>query len=475
MKPRQLIIVLISLLLIASVLLNIFPASATITTKTTPDVYFGVDMGYGTDVAGAKSLIDQVSSFTNFFVLGASAISNNLTQLNQTLQYAFDKDMYFMSFPPLLYTLNLSPPFAVPNATQAWLDYTKACWGNHYVGLLYPYEDEPGGHQLDLVSGGNSYRPANITNPPVNITYVDAESQFMDSVWFMDLNRTKIVTGYPVFTSDYALYYFDYKAGYDGLFAEFGWNYSRQLNMIMCRGAAQVLNKQWGVIVTYEYTAPPYLESADELYKDLIYAYDSGAKYIVVFNSNPDWTGGILTEDHYAAMRQFWQYIQDHPRVKYPVTQRTAYVLPEAYAYGFRGPLDKIWGVWDADMTSFMLSISVDIMMKKYGSKLDVIYEDALQSGNTSAYSNIIYWNDPSAVADQWPPNFLPIPYPKSTAGTPPPSNSPISQTTQTSTPTSGKTYELSETFIYASAAAALIIIVVTIVFMLKKKKQPDG
>ena len=96
MKPRQLIIVLISLLLIASVLLNIFPASATITTKTTPDVYFGVDMGYGTDVAGAKSLIDQVSSFTNFFVLGASAISNNLTQLNQTLQYAFDKDMYFM-------------------------------------------------------------------------------------------------------------------------------------------------------------------------------------------------------------------------------------------------------------------------------------------------------------------------------------------------------------------------------------------
>ncbi|MCW4011078.1 MAG: hypothetical protein NWF05_10750 [Candidatus Bathyarchaeota archaeon] len=466
MKLRQLVVVLVSLLLIMSVLLNIFPAAAISTTQTTPDVYFGVDMGYGTDVAGAKSLIDQVSSFTNFFVLGASALSDSITQLNQTLQYAYDKGMYFMSYPPSLYTRNFSSPFAVPNATQAWLDYAKANWGNRYVGLLYPYEDEPGGHQLDMVSGGNSYRPANITKTE-NTTYVDAEQQFIDSVWFMDLNRTKMVTGYPVFTSDYALYYFDYKAGYDGLFAEFGWNYSRQLNMVMCRGAANVLNKEWGVIVTYEYTEPPYIESPTELYHDLIYAYDSGAKYIVVFNSNPDWTGGILTEEHYMAMQQFWQYTQDHPRETYPVNERTAYVLPEAYAYGFRGPLDKIWGVWEADMTSFVLSISVYIMMEKYGSKLDVIYEDAMQSGETYGYKNIIYWNDPSAVADRWPPGYLPIPTPKYST-TPAPSTS--TGSTQTSSPSSVKNYEVSETFIYGCLAAVVVIGVVAGVFMFKKK-----
>jgi len=42
---------------------------------TTPDVYVGVDMGYATTVAGAESLIDQVSDYTNFFILGASALT----------------------------------------------------------------------------------------------------------------------------------------------------------------------------------------------------------------------------------------------------------------------------------------------------------------------------------------------------------------------------------------------------------------
>ena len=472
MKNRHPIVVLVSILFIASILLDIFPTVAITNpqSQTIPDVYFGVDMGYGTDVAGAKSLIDKVSTFTNFFVLGTSALSENITELNQTLQYAYDKGMYFMSFPPALYTRNFSYPFAVPKETEEWFNYTKANWGNHYVGLLYPYEDEPGGHQLDLVSGGNEYRPANITKNE-NSTYLDAEYQFLNSLWFMDLSRTKVVSGYPVFTSDYALYYFDYKAGYDGLFAEFGWNYSRQLNMVMCRGAAEVLNKEWGVILTYTYTEPPYLKSAEELYEDMIYAYDSGAKYIVVFSSNPDWTDGILTEEHYAIMRKFWQYTQSHPRVTYPVNERTAYALPEAYAYGFRY-LDKIWGVWDADMTSFMLSISVYIMMERYGSKLDIIYEDALKSGNTYGYCKIIYWNDPNAVADQWPPNFLPIPYPKSTAEPPPPSNSPTAQPTKTSTIISGKTYEFSETVIYGSAAAVVAIAIVVIVFVLRKRQR---
>ena len=261
--------------------------------------------------------------------------------------------------------------------------------------------------------------------------YTDAERQFLDSNWFSDLNRTKNIIGYPLFTSDYSLYWFDYKGGYDGVFAEFGWNYSRQLNVALCRGAAQAQNKQWGVIITYTYTTPPYMESGEELYQDLIYAYDSGAKYIVVLDTNANWTAGALTDEHYQALKQFWQYIHDNPRNASPVGERVAYALPEAYAYGFRGPQDKIWGVWDADMTSFMLSISVSIMLEKYGSKLDIIYEDALQSGDTHGYGNIIYWNDPTAVSDQWPsswPLTSPTPTASSSPTPSPTENPPLTQ-----------------------------------------------
>ena len=50
-----------------------------------------------------------------------------------------------------------------------------------------------------------------------------------------------------LFTADYALYWFDYKAGYDVLSREFGWNHSRLLNLALCRGAASVQGKEWGL------------------------------------------------------------------------------------------------------------------------------------------------------------------------------------------------------------------------------------
>jgi hypothetical protein len=404
---RKLSAVLLCLLIVATVFQNFCFLNAS-AAQMSPDVFVGVDMGYGTDVAGVKNLIDQVSSFTNFFILGNTALSMNLTRLNETLQYAYDKGLYFMSFTPPL-SLN----GGAPNSTRAWLNYTKNSWGNHLVGFMYPWEDEPGGHQLDNDTSSSHSKPvASMTNS----SYIEAASQFVNSTWFQLLNLTKKdalnSTNYKLFTSDYDLYWFDYKGGYDGLFAEFGWNYSTQLNVALCRGAATAQNRDWGVIITYKYTTSPYMESGEDLYKDLIYAYNNGAKYIVVLDTNANWTSSVLTSEHYQALRQFWQYIQNNPRNAYTVSERIAYALPEAYAYGFRGSLDKIWGVWPADMTSFMLSISVNIMLEKYGSKLDIIYEDALQPGNTYGFNNnygkIIYWNDPAAVSDAWPSSFLP-------------------------------------------------------------------
>ena len=193
-----------------------------------------------------------------------------------------------------------------------------------------------------------------------------------------------------MFTSDYALYQFDYQAGYDVLLAQFGWNYSRQLNAALCRGAATAQNKEWGVIVTWTYRQPPYIESGEELYNDLLLAYDNGAKYILVFDSNKEYTGSILTQEHLDALKHFWQYAQQHPRKTSPVNERTAYILPKDYAYGFRGPNDKIWGLWEADSLSAPMSIELGNLLQQYDSKLDIVYQDALGLGNAQEYKSII-------------------------------------------------------------------------------------
>ena len=480
MNSRQLWVVLASILLITPLFLS-FSLSNQAEAQTTPDVLVGIDVGYGVNVSEAKNIIDRVSSFTNFIVLGTTAISRSLKDLNETLQYAYDKGLYFMSFPP---TLGFDP--VLINQSKVWLNYTKANWSNHLVGFLYPWEDEPGGHQLD--KGGRYYPVVDM-----NATdYADAEAQFLNATWFRDLYRAKSILNYPLFTSDYALYWFDYKAGYDGLFAEFGWNYSTQINVALCRGAATIQNKQWGVVVTFKYTQPPYMEPAEDLYKDLVYAYDNGAKYIVVLDTNEDWSAGCLTEEHFQAMRDFWEYIKNNPRKLHQVNERVAYQLPESYAYGFRGPLDKIWGVWEADMTSFMISTSVGIMLERYGSKLDIIYDEPPEQGRTYAYSKIVNWDDYATVADAWPsfspwPGLTPDPTPTPTeipdqnsSATPlaSPILSPIStdslmpHATFTQTPEQKWTLGFSNGYLFVAVAVVVAGCFVGVAFVVRRRRR---
>ena len=261
---------------------------------------------------------------------------------------------------------------------------------------FYSY-DEPAGRELDL----------NETRINVNAvtSNIDAAAQFENNM-SSQLNPIKNYlssTNFQLFTSDYALYWFDYKSGYDTVFAEFGWNYSRQLNLGLCRGAANVQNKAWGIMITWTYTRSPYIESGSQLYSDMKLAYDNGAKYIVVFDSNQDYTGGILKDEHLHALQQFWQYAQNSYGESNPVGVRVAFVLPDGYGYGFRGPNDRIWGIWSADAFSNNLSISVSNLIEKYDTKLDIIYDDGLQPGNNYGYSKLIYWNDPSLVPSPSP------------------------------------------------------------------------
>jgi hypothetical protein len=215
----------------------------------------------------------------------------------------------------------------------------------------------------------------------------------------------------------------------------------------LCRGAATVQNKEWGAIVTWEYTVPPYIESGEKLYEDLVLAYENGAKYIVVFDSNEEYTQTILTQEHLDALKQFWKYKQDNPRPDLLVNGRIGFVLPKDYAYGFRGPEDKIWGLWEADDFSYQLCQNVNSLLEQYGTQLDIIYDDGLQPGNNYGYSQLIYWNDTTLFPSPSPspsptPSPNPTPSPSqsvspSPSPTPLPSQSPRTSASPTQQPTS--------------------------------------
>jgi len=336
--------------------------------KELPDVFVGIDVAYA-DLEAIKKLVDETSSYTNTFVIGTTGITSNVTELNEIGQYIYNKEMYFIIY------------FEMPPPIEVLEDY-KTRWGDRLLGFYV--HDEIGGRQLDLYE----YKFVQEAN-----NYSDAASQFVSKVDSLLDDHYNESSNFRLFMSDYALYWFDYKAGFDTVFAEFGWNYSRQLNVALNRGAAKVQNKDWGVMITWTYTNPPYIESGAELYNDLVYAYDNGAKYILVFDTNENYTQGILEEEHLEALEQFWQYIQDNPRTSVDLSERVAYVLPKDYGYGFRGPTDRIWGLWEADEFSLKISTNLGAMLDEHGTKMDIIYEDGLESNNVYNYRKFIFWN----------------------------------------------------------------------------------
>jgi hypothetical protein len=196
-------------------------------------------------------------------------------------------------------------------------------------------------------------------------------------------------------TSDYGLYEFDYKAGYDVILAELAWNHSRPINIALARGAATVHGKDWGVMLTYTYTKPPYLASGTQIYDDLVLAYQNGAKYFLVFDYAKDpetnATYGILKDEHLEALQQFWQYVKHNPNPALP-NERVAYVLPKDYAYGFRGPADSIWGLWGPDELSSKIWNDVNELVQQHGAALDIIYEDSILT-HALPYYKLVFWN----------------------------------------------------------------------------------
>jgi hypothetical protein len=195
-------------------------------------------------------------------------------------------------------------------------------------------------------------------------------------------------------------------------------------------------------------------------------AYDNGAKYILVFDSNEAHTAGILKDEHLRALQQFWQYTRNNPRKSIPVGSKVAFVLPNGFGDGFRGPDDGIWGLWQADALAQNISTIVGSLLGEYGPKLDIIYDDGLQPGNNYGYSKLLYWNDSS---------LFPSPSPTPSASpSPTPSDSPaptISPPTQTPTPTNIETLSLSINYVPVLVAGAVVAAVVVPAFKLRKRQ----
>ena len=197
------------------------------------------------------------------------------------------------------------------------------------------------------------------------------------------------------FTSDFALHWFDYKAGYDVVLAQFGWNQTLEQDMALVRGAATLQNKTWGAIITWKYNHPPYLDSGGAIYNQMRTAYEAGAKYAVLFNYAKDMEGpyGTLQDEHFVALERFWNEVVQSSEVKQgSVEAEAVLVLPEDYGWGMRDLNDKIWGLWGPDEKSPQIWAISRTLLEQYGLCLDIVYEDS-QLSVEGKYSKIFYWN----------------------------------------------------------------------------------
>ncbi len=94
-----------------------------------------------------------------------------------------------------------------------------------------------------------------------------------------------------------------------------------------------------------------------ELYTDLSLAYSAGAKYAVVFsysnNASYDTGYGILTNEHFEALQNFWNNIHKNPNsFSLQLKQKWLMLIPKDYGFGFRSATDTIWGLIPADNLS---------------------------------------------------------------------------------------------------------------------------
>ena len=387
-----------SILIFSIITVVLYFSNNTENTAIESEPYFGVSF-CGNTTDQAKQLIDKTKDFTNLFVLQSGPVSKNKTATNIICDYAVKAGLDFIVF---FGWFDPAAPWQIP-----WLDYAEEQWGDKFLGVYF--FDEPGGIQLDYDWEFNFYHIKEV-DPEVYQTikeYIEEdENQTVTRDYELVKNnyitylRTHIELGILnnksiiAFTSDYALYWFDYLAGYDTVFVELGWNHSTAQHIALCRGAATVQQKEWGTIIVWNGRNGVY-KTGPEMLEDMHVSYEAGANYIIIFNYPTDPPGnpyGILTDEHFEAMQEFWNYMKQNPEDYGKTSAQAALVLPENYAWGMRRPDDKIWGYWGPDDLSPQIWDLSQKLLDQYGIAMDIVYDDS-NYPLEKIYPKIIYWN----------------------------------------------------------------------------------
>jgi hypothetical protein len=363
--------------------------------KEAVDCYVGLTF-CGNTTPEAKLLIDRVKGYTNLFVLQSGPVSENETATNEICDYAVDNGLDIVVF---FGDLDLSTLRRQEEALGkdvvwrvSWLSMAKQRWGDKFLGVYY--YDEPGGIWLDYEGWGNFVELLPET------TY-DSVAETFTRLFKRDGGYKELrANSITIFTSDYLLYWFDYLMDYDVVFAQLGWNHTETQDIALVRGAANLQNKTWGTMITWKYNQPPYLDSPENVYNQLISSYESGAEYIVIFNypTYPEENQyQTMTNEHFEALERFWNDTVTNPDVVHGSTKVEAVlVLPNNYGWGMRNIEDKIWAFWGPDENSEQIWNISRQLLTQYGLRLDAVYDDPAFP-ITGKYQKIYYWNQTTA------------------------------------------------------------------------------
>jgi hypothetical protein len=427
---------------------------------SSPTNPFFVGVTYsGNSTDEAKLLIDKVKDYSNLFVLQSGSLQEFPDKINEVGDYSISSGMYFVVYfgsSRWTYLNNWLETYEekwgshflgvyygdepggkmLDGNTDFWDESTKSLIMKHPDGHIsgYPLAEDTKvdywpdgiiilrieeavrvrtfvyyypngtitaerteyGTTIKIEDYEVTYTYEELWNTRPFQTYAETAERFIKQHNSNLINGPKNDTDITAFTSDYTLYWYDYKAGYDVVLAQFGWNHTLAQDIALVRGAAELQNKKWGAIITWKYNHPPYLDSGEAIYNQMRTAYEAGAEYIMVFNYAGDIEGpdGTLQDEHFLALERFWNEVVQSPEVEHgSIESEAVLVLPENYGWGMRNPKDKIWGLWDADEKSEQIWELRSYLLQEYGFTLDIVYDDVEYPIINSNYKQIYYWN----------------------------------------------------------------------------------
>ena len=358
--------------------------------QTPKDEKFHVGVAFcGNTTLEAKNLIDRVENYTNLFVLQSGPVSKSEILTTEICDYAVSSGLdIIVFFGDLNYRL-------LEEKGLLWrLDWVKNAtyrYGERFLGI-YMY-DEPGGIYLD-----HNWTESDIIPRDAKIedlTYDSIANLYEYGFEVLDQGfRTAKAYSDRVFVSDYGLYWFDYLAGYDVVLAQVGWNHTLEQDIALVRGAARILDKSWGSMITWKYDEFPYLDSAEAIFEQMVVSYECGAQYIVIFNypTFKDREFGVLTDEHFIALERFWNEVVINSEYSWgSIKADVAFVLPKNYGWGMRHPQDRIWGWFGPDELSPLIWDISRSLLSDYNYSLDIIYDDGLKLDDT--YKKYFFWD----------------------------------------------------------------------------------